>query len=196
MSIDQWLLLASKIRELTSTFFQIGLLGFGGGYAFLPMIHNEMTTRGFLTSLEFGNLVAVAEMTPGPIAINTATLVGSRVAGLLGSFAATLGVILPSTIIILLAAPSLIRHKDHPILKGLFSGLRPVVTALILTAAVFLLQTNFDPLFDWSQLLSSKEFWLTLGVALPTGALLLWTKTHPIILIVGAALIGLGIGLL
>ena len=120
-------------------FFKIGLFSFGGGYGMLPLMEETVVGRNWLTSAEFFDFVGVAESTPGPIAINMATFIGASQAGLLGSFLATLGVVLPSFIIILLIAAVLKNLTDNPYFAGFMKGVKPVVTGLILTTGLLLL---------------------------------------------------------
>lgn len=118
--------------QLFFTFFKIGAFTFGGGYAMLPLIQMEVIdTYGWLTLNEFLEIIAIAEMTPGPVAINTATFVGYRKAGLFGSAAATLGVVLPSFLIILLIARLFTGLTKAPWAKGVFTGVKPAVIGLI-----------------------------------------------------------------
>ncbi|NLY10870.1 MAG: chromate transporter [Firmicutes bacterium] len=119
-------------------FFKIGFFTIGGGYAMLPLIQYEIEKYGWLTVQEFVDIVAIAEMTPGPIAINAATFVGFRNAGVIGSIVATLGVSLPSFIIIVALSKFWEKYKDHPVMVAIFSGIRPVMAGLIASAAIFI----------------------------------------------------------
>ena len=128
--------------KLFITFFQIGLFTFGGGYAMISLISEKVTAYGWLTEEELLNMIAVSESTPGPIAINMATFVGSDQGGVLGAICATLGVVLPSFIIILLIASVLKNFTENKYFKAVLSGIQPVVVSLILyTGITFLLQT-------------------------------------------------------
>ena len=122
----------ANLFALFSSFFRVGALTIGGGYAMLPVIQREVIeTRHWLSTDEFVELLAIAEMTPGPVAINTATFVGYRTAGLPGSIMATLGVVLPSFSIILTIAVFFPRFASYPVVQRLFYGIRPAVVALI-----------------------------------------------------------------
>ncbi len=122
----------SVFAQLFFTFFKIGAFTFGGGYAMLPLIQVEVIdTHGWLTLNEFLEIIAIAEMTPGPVAINTATFVGYRTAGIFGSVLATLGVVLPSFLIILLIARLFTGLTNSPWMKGVFTGVKPGVIGLI-----------------------------------------------------------------
>ena len=123
------------LLELFFTFFKIGALTFGGGYAMIPFVREQVLLHGWLTEEELLNMIAVSESTPGPIAINMATFVGSNEAGILGSIAATLGVVLPSFIIILLISALLKNFLKYKGVKAFLSGVRPCVVSLILGTA-------------------------------------------------------------
>ncbi len=136
-------------------FFKMGLFTFGGGYAMIPLIEETVLKYGWLTEARFSEMLGVCESTPGPVAINMATYIGSVQGGLLGSLVATLGVVLPSFFIILLIAAILKNFTNHPIFKGFVRGVQPVVIGLILSTGVILFAkalgyvslTKFRP--DW-----------------------------------------------
>lgn len=120
-------------------FFKIGLFTFGGGYAMIPLIKETVLKFGWLTEGAFFDLIGVCESTPGPIAINMATYIGSLQGGLLGSIVATLGVVLPSFVIILLIASLLKNLTKNRFFKGFMTGVKPVIVALIISTGVMLL---------------------------------------------------------
>lgn len=122
--------------KLFITFFQIGLFTFGGGYAMISLISEKVTAYGWLTEEELLNMIAVSESTPGPIAINMATFVGSDQGGVLGAICATLGVVLPSFIIILLISSVITGFLKHKSVKAVLSGIRPCVIGLIMGVAI------------------------------------------------------------
>lgn len=122
--------------DLFITFFLIGLFTFGGGYAMIPMITSEVTSKGWLATETLTDFIAISEATPGPFAINIATFIGSKVGGLFGSVCATIGVILPSVIIIILVAWILGKFINSRFVKGALKGVQPVVLALILSTAI------------------------------------------------------------
>lgn len=122
-------------------FGKIGLFGFGGGYAMLPLIFQSIQQLGHISAGEFSNLVAISQVTPGPIAVNAATYVGFKVAGLPGAFAATLGVTLPSFTIVMIVSKFIARFQESTIVKGIFLGIRPATVGLIASAAIFLGET-------------------------------------------------------
>lgn len=122
--------------ELFYVFFFIGLFTFGGGYAMIPMINDEVLARGWMNESTLTNYIAISEATPGPFAINIATSIGNNTAGLLGSVCATIGVVLPSFIIILLVAFVLSKFLQNKYVKAALGGVQPVVIALILSTAI------------------------------------------------------------
>ena len=126
------------LLELFLTFFQIGALTFGGGYAMIPFVREQVLLHGWLTEEELLNMIAVSESTPGPIAVNMATFVGSNEAGVLGSACATLGVVLPSFIIILIISALLKNFLKYQGVKAFLSGVRPCIVSLILGTATTL----------------------------------------------------------
>lgn len=140
--------------QLFYTFFKIGLFSFGGGYGMLSVIQGEVVTKyGWLTHTEFTDIVAVSQMTPGPIGINSATYVGftavanagySEVFAIFGSLLASFSVMLPSFILMLLISKFLMRYRKHPSVEMVFSIIRPVVVGLLASAALLLMnRTNF-----------------------------------------------------
>ncbi|MGM0365884.1 MAG: chromate transporter [Actinomycetota bacterium] len=126
--------------DLFLSFLKIGLFAFGGGYGMIPLIEAELQVHGWLSTQEFVQVISISEMTPGPIAVNTATLVGYRTAGVLGGAVATLGVTLPSLILILATSHFLYKYRSHVLVKRILYGIKPVVLALIIVAIVFVAQ--------------------------------------------------------
>ena len=122
--------------ELFYVFFLIGLFTFGGGYAMIPMIQSEIVGRGWINDAALSDFIAISEATPGPFAINIATFVGSHTGGFLGAICSTLGVILPSFIIILLVAFLMTKIIKNRFVEGALKGVRPIILALILSTAV------------------------------------------------------------
>ena len=183
--------------ELFYTFFYIGLLTFGGGYAMIPMIEDEVISRGWLTGDKLLDFVAISEGTPGPFAINIATMVGSETAGFAGAIFATVGVVLPSFIVILLVAFIMKRILKNRFVKAGINGVIPTVIALIsATAIVFFVKMAF---YQGGALYSvSIDFdrgaitvFLILGIFF-----VMYKKTHkkslnPLILLLLGAVLGL-----
>ncbi|MGI6073184.1 MAG: chromate transporter [Fermentimonas sp.] len=123
--------LAKQYWELFITFFKIGAFTFGGGYAMVPLIRNEVIKKNWLDDNEFMDMLALAQSAPGPIALNTAIFVGNKRLGVRGSIFSSLGVILPSLFTILIIAIVFTQFKENPIVERIFKGIRPAVVALI-----------------------------------------------------------------
>ncbi|MGN0144774.1 MAG: chromate transporter [Clostridium sp.] len=125
--------------NLFLTFFKIGLFSFGGGYAMLPLIKHEVVdVNGWMTSESFTNIIGISQVTPGPVAVNTATYVGYKTSGILGSACATLGVIMPSAIIIFIISKLFMKHNDNKYVDGILKYIRLSAVGLIAAAAVML----------------------------------------------------------
>lgn len=130
------------LLELFWSFLQVGMFSIGGGYAAMPLIQNEVVAgHGWLTMSEFTDLITIAEMTPGPIAVNSATFVGIRIAGLPGAIVATFGCIFPSMILVSLLSFVYYRYKSVSTLQSVLASLRPAVVALIAAAGLSIWQT-------------------------------------------------------
>ncbi|TYQ16114.1 UNVERIFIED_CONTAM: chromate transporter [Acetivibrio alkalicellulosi] len=187
---------------LTYVFFKIGLFSFGGGYAMIPLMQAEMEYFGWMSSTEFADIVSVSQMTPGPIATNTATYVGAKVAGLLGATSATLGVSLPSFVITLIIAPFFDKFKESKIVKWILKGIRPVTIGMIFSAVIFFAQTSilkvqYEKLFDFLTILF-EDFSKILQIDIPSimifiliFILSLKFKLNPILAVFISALIGI-----
>ncbi len=178
-------------------FFKIGLFCFGGAFGMIPLIEETVLKHGWLTESRFYDLIGVCESTPGPIAVNMATYIGSSQGGILGSVVATLGVVLPSFLIILAIASILKNFSDNKYFKAFLKGVKPVVTALILSTGVILLFKtlgwaskgfSFDPI-------SAIIFALVLGVFFGT-KYIFKKKLSSIFLIIISAGFGIGVSVL
>ena len=191
--------------ELFLTFFMIGAVTFGGGYAMLPMIQEQVLLRwGHIIDAEsLINFVAVSESTPGPFAINMATYIGSVVGGqeggwllsVLGSFCATMGVVLPSFIVILIVAKCYDKFRESRLVKGCMTGLKPAVVGLIGGAILSVVLTVFFPTgLTWA-VFTQTEFYVSL-VIFAVMLVLAFKKVHPIILICLSAVLGIAAGYL
>ncbi|OWR29426.1 chromate transporter [Saccharibacillus sp. O23] len=175
------------LGELFVLFFKVGCMAFGGGYAAMSLIQREATSRGWIDSAQFREIGSLAGMAPGSIAANSATLIGYDRAGTAGALIATAGITLPSLILVAALAAFFVRVHDHPSVRALFYGLRPVVTALILYAA-------FHFGFGGSAGSGSLFAWQTLGMLLICGGCLLAIvryKFHPFAVILLAAVAGI-----
>ena len=171
--------MSSLLFALFISFFRIGLFGFGGGYAILTLVEYEIIQlHGWITTPEFLNIVAVAEMTPGPIAINAATFVGYSVSGLAGAAIATFGLILPQTLLALPVAWLFSRYRENKMVGQILKGIHPATIAIIALAAF---------VFGQSALVDLTSC-LIFGAAL---ALLFLTKINPLLLIALGAITGL-----
>ena len=133
--------------QLFISFVRIGALSFGGGYAAMPLIQQQVVTlHGWLSPGEFTDLITISQMTPGPIAINSATFVGTRIAGFWGAVAATVGCVLPSCLLVSLLAWAYLRYRNLSLIQHVLASLRPAVIAMIASAGVSILVTAI-----WSQ---------------------------------------------
>ena len=179
--------------ELFVTFFKIGLFTIGGGYAMLPLIQADVQAHGWMTAEELVNFIAVSESTPGPFAVNVSTYVGAELASLTGALCATLGVVLPSFLIILLVARFYAAFRASAAVSGAMSGLRPAVIGMIGAAAVSVGQTVFAP--DGVQALAGYPLACSLAIFVLM-AFLTHRKLHPIAIILLSALLGIAAGYL
>ena len=181
--------------ELFWTFFMIGAFTFGGGYAMLPLIQEQVTAKGWIDSEALINFVAVSESTPGPFAVNMATYVGSEMGGVFGSFCATMGVVLPSFMIILIVAKCYDAFRNSRVVKGCMSGLKPAVVGLIASAVLNVVETVFCPAGLSLAIFTTPATYISLAL-FGTMLLLAFKKVHPIILICISAVIGIAVGYL
>ena len=176
--------------QLLWSFIQIGLFSIGGGYASLPLIKHQMVdVHGWLTASQLTDIVTISQMTPGPIALNAATFVGTRIGGLPGAIVATLGCVLPSCIIVLALAWVYTKYKDLGLLRGILAGLRPAVVALIASAGLTIL---ISALFVNDVLPHALSDVDGIAVALFVLSLVIlrkW-KPDPILVMVGSGVIG------
>ncbi|MDE6301040.1 MAG: chromate transporter [Muribaculaceae bacterium] len=180
--------------KLIWSYLKIGFFGFGGGYAMLALIENEIVTPGWITEKMFTDIVAISQMTPGPIGINSATYIGyvaplkampdaSPLLGVLGSIICTLVVVLPSFLLVIYAGHIIHRHRQSTVVEGIFRGLRPVVIGLIASAALILMNgENFG--------YTTRDVLISCGIAVAALAVNLFTKIHPILIICAAGLLG------
>lgn len=181
------------LLDLFLTFFKIGAFTFGGGYAMLPFVEQEVIAHNWMSLNELIDFIAVSESTPGPFAVNVATYVGTHTAGLPGAFMATLGVILPSFLVILVIARAYEKFRDSSAVKSVMMGLRPSVVGLIGAAVLSVAMSVFagsasSPVSMNQRILSAVIF------ALST-FLIIRKKVHPIKVILIAAAAGIICGL-
>lgn len=183
--------------QLFITFFQIGLFGFGGGYGMLSLIQGQVVTKyGWMTMGEFTDVVAISQMTPGPIGINSATYCGYQAVqnagmgesmAILGSVIATFALVLPSLILMILISRMFMKYMNTPTLQSIFSGLRPTVVGLLLAATLLLCNAeNFSTPSE-----NAWEFWISIGIFVATFIGTKVYKMSPLRLIALAAFAGL-----
>ena len=176
--------------ELFWTFFKIGAFTFGGGYAMLPLIQEVVLTKGWAEPEALINFIAVSESTPGPFAINMATYIGAEQGGIFGAACATLGVVTPSFIIILLVARFFEKFKESRIVKGCMSGLQPAVVGLIGAALLSVAATVFIPEGFTLSIFTDLQTYLSLAI-FGVSAFLAFRKIHPIAIICLSAVLGI-----
>lgn len=176
--------------ELFLSFFQIGLFSIGGGYAAMPLIQQQVVdTHEWLTMTQFADVMTIAEMTPGPIAINSATFVGIQIAGMPGAIIATLGCICPSCVIVMLLAYLYYRFRGLNMVQGILAGLRPAVIAMIASAGLSLIVLSFygqrSMPADWSGIWYGSVIIFGIGLFV----LRKW-KINPVYVMGGAGVMG------
>ena len=192
--------------QLVWAYIKIGIFGFGGGYAMLSLVEKSVVTPGWISETMFTDIVAISQMTPGPIGINSATYIGYVAPGetdpalnnvgwgLLGSCLATLAVVIPSFILVLYSSHFIRKHSESGAIKAIFTGLRPVIVGLIASAAIMLMNApNFNPRgVDW-------QLWTNIGICAGAFCLAYFPiklknkkfKIHPILIILIAGGLGL-----
>lgn len=180
--------------RLIWNYLLIGLFGFGGGYAMLALIENLIVGQGWITEKMFTDIVAISQMTPGPIGINSATYIGYVAPqangfagwywGIFGSVLCSLVVVLPSAVLVTYTSHLIHRHRDSVYLKGMFAGLRPVVVGLIASAAMLLMNgANFGT--------DTRSVCFSVGICVAAFCGVFFAKWHPILVICLAAVAGL-----
>ena len=180
--------------KLFFSFLKIGMFSVGGGYAAMPLIQSEVVSgHGWLSMGEFTDLITIAEMTPGPIAVNSATFVGILIAGVPGAFAATFGCIFPSCIIVSLLAFIYRKYKNVSVLQNILAGLRPAVVALIAGAGISLLRAVA---VGEAPLQPANMNWVGLGLFAAALFILRKWKWNPILVMLLCGIANLGIGVL
>lgn len=179
--------------KLIWSYLKIGLFGFGGGYAMLSLIQREIVTPGWITEKMFTDIVAISQMTPGPIGINSATYIGysaplmagytNPLWGILGSVVCTLTVVLPSFMLVAWTSHYIRRNRESVLIRGIFAGLRPVVIGLIASAALLLM--NSDNFGD-----TRPQVLVSVIIAVAALCVVLFIKIHPIWVIVASGVAG------
>lgn len=182
------------ILALFISFIQIGLFSFGGGYAALPLIQSQVVDlHGWLTMAEFSDLITISQMTPGPIAINAATFVGIKIAGVPGAIVATLGCILPACIIVTVIAKLYLKYRNMAMLQGILHSLRPAVVALIASAGISVM---VSALWGEGAVSLSTADWKMAVIFLICLIPLLKTKVNPVWVMAGAGVLNLLAGVI
>lgn len=185
----------SVLIRLFVEFFLTGLLAVGGGLATLPFLYDIADKTGWFTHTDVLNMIAVSESTPGPIGVNMATYVGFSVQGILGSLTATLGLVLPSFITIVIIAHFMDKYSSSPITEGTFKMLRPASTAMVTAAGLSVAKLAFFPNgIDFSSIsgfFSAVDFKVLALAAVILAVFLLWKKAHPIFFIIIGAVAGI-----
>ena len=177
--------------ELFWTFFKIGLFTFGGGYAMLPLIQQAVMDNNWIAEQDFINFIAVSESTPGPFAINMATYVGATVGGdVFGAFFATLGVVIPSFVIILLVAKIYDKFRKNKVVEGCMTGLKPAVVGLIGAALINIATTVLFPAGVAFEAFKTPAIYASLALFSIT-CVLAFKKVNPIIIICLSAVVGI-----
>ncbi len=186
--------------NLFFTFAKIALFNFGGGFVMISLIGREIIESVWLTQGEFNNIIAVSQMTPGAVAINTATYVGYKISGFYGAIVATLAIPIPSFLIVIFISPILVKYKEHPLNKMIFYGIRAVVVGLIINAAIIVANTpfyaknSFQIIKFFNLRLPSFLNSLNMGsiaIFLTSLFLLLKFKLNPILVIMISAVLGI-----
>jgi chromate transporter len=180
--------------KLFWSFFQIGLFSIGGGYAAMPIIQKQVVDLNhWLSMKEFVDIVTISQMTPGPIAINSSTFVGMRIAGLGGAIIATIGCVTPSCIIVLTIAYFYYKYQDLWVIQGALKGLRPAVVSLIATAGLsILLMALFNGNADSWFHINLSQIDVVAGILFIVGFILLRKfKANPIYIMLGSGAVGL-----
>lgn len=175
------------IWQLFITFFTIGFISFGGGYAMIPIIESEVSNHGWMTTQEFTDVIAVAGMSPGPIGTNSAIFVGYKTAGLPGAISATAGMVLPSLMIVIFVASFFYKMNENRFVKAAFYGLRPVITGLIFYGAIRFAISN--------QLIGdfSVNSVIMIGFFVVALVCLLYYRIHPLYVIVASGIVSVAI---
>ena len=173
-------------------FFKTGLFAFGGGLATIPFLTQISENTGWFTKAELADMIAVSESTPGPIGVNMATYVGFTSAGIPGSIIATLGIVAPCIIVMLIISKMLMQFRDSPIVSSVMTGLRPASIALITAAAVEVMKVSVLKLEIYN---AGSSFWSIFDIKAIILAAVIFVlyrkiKGHPIFYIIGAAIVG------
>jgi chromate transporter len=183
------MVMITLLIKLFYNFFKIGLFTFGGGYAMVPLIQHLVTINGWMTLDDVVDFIAISEMTPGPLAINMSTYVGFKVAGLTGALCCTIGVALPSFIVILAISKAYKKYQNNWVVKGTMRGIKPAVVGLIGASVITVIGNIFGINNDLKELINVNNF-ITL-VILAAAVFMLIKKKNPISIIFVSGLLGI-----
>lgn len=176
----------NMIFNLFTLFFKIGLFSFGGGYVMLPMIFQGVKEIGAMSEREFSNLVALSQVTPGPIAVNAATYMGYKLAGVSGALAATVGVVIPSFILVITVSHFINKFEESNRINGILAGIRPATVGLLGSVVVFLSETSVfnDGVFTTLALSNPMAYINVISIAIFALAFIAYgkLKINPILL--------------
>ncbi len=176
--------------QLFLSFFQIGLFSFGGGYAAMPLIQNQIVNiHHWIDMNAFSDIITISQMTPGPIAVNSATFVGIQLTDIWGGIVATLGCIFPSTVIAILLARVYYKYRSLSVMKGVMNGLRPAVVAMIASAGLEILMLSLFRGEGFSLSVENVDF-IAAGIFLLSLTVLRKFKVNQIIVMTAAGIIG------
>ena len=181
--------------NLFLTFLKIGAFTFGGGYAMIPLIQEQVLLKNWATEEELLNFIAVSESTPGPFAINIATYIGTKTAGVFGAVCATLGVVVPSFVIILIVAKFFEKFKNSAVVKGCMTGLKPAVIGLIGSAAISTALTVFFSNGFSLNVIPTLSF-ISSAIIFAVSLYFALKKKHPILIVLLSAAAGIAVGYL
>ena len=182
--------------QLFFSFLQIGMFSFGGGYAAMPLIREQVVSRhGWLDMGEFTNLITISQMTPGPIAINSATFVGTKIAGIPGAVVSTFGCILPSCILVTLLAWLYLKYQKMDLLQSVLQSLRPAVVAMIGSAGISILVTAFWSSEGDTVIRLAQTNWSLVVIFIISLILLQKGKKNPIFVMVLAGVMKVAVAL-
>ncbi len=175
-------------------FFKMGALTFGGGYAMIPFIEETVLRHGWMTTSELVDFIAVSESTPGAFAVNISTYIGSEVGGIIGALVATLGLVLPPFLIIILIAKVYEKIRENRLVQGAMMGLKATVVGLIAATVLSVGQEIFFSEGINLAVFRSANFYVSLIIFAVALFLLLYKKLNPILIIAGSAVVGIVLG--
>ena len=185
----------NELLSLFLVFLRIDLVGFGGGYAMLPLIFQSVQEFSIMTAEEFANLVALSQITPGPVAINAATYVGYSTAGFPGAAVSTLGIVIPSFILVYLVSHFMEKFKESSVIESAFTGIRPATVGLIAAAVIYICEVSvFRDSFTFENVIGMGYHYIEpIGLIIMVLSLIIYGKfkVNPIILTLAGGVAGI-----